>query len=301
MNPKKFWTVSFFRRWLPYMSALSVLRYRNAVCRVPRNPIRDGRRTPGPGKRLSLRMKHPFEGVVFLRENTFDFITFEEVVFDQVYKAIPAHLPKCERVVDLGANIGLSCLYLAARYPTCKIVAVEPVPQNYTILTKNVACLIEAQRCLPMQAAVWGTDKPLVLEQPAIPERYNAYTVRQSAPTAKSALNVEGITIQRIMERAGFRELDILKVDVEGAETELFKGDLDWLNHTRAIAIEFHGNARAVSNFDRIIHQYGFVVQAEDVHTVLAVSARKNGFNNASSFPPRETQREVKCHLKAIP
>jgi hypothetical protein len=69
-----------------------------------------------------------------------------------------------------------------------------------------------------------------------------------------------------------------VKVDVEGAEIELFKGDLDWLNHTGAIAIEFHGNARAVCNFDNIVHQYGFAVQAEDGHTVLAVSTRKKEF-----------------------
>jgi FkbM family methyltransferase len=277
MNPMKSWTVSFFRRWLPYMTALSVLRYRNAVCRVPRNPIRDGRGTPGPEKSLSLRMKQPFKGDVFLRENTFDFITFEEVVFEQVYKAIPAHLPKCKRVIDLGANIGLSCLYLAARYPACKIVAVEPLAQNYALLTKNVAYLIEAQRCLPMQAAVWSTDKPLALDQPEIPERYNAYSVRQSAPAESAPLNVEGLTIRSIMERADFQEVDVVKVDVEGAETELFKGDLDWLNHTGAIAIEFHGNARSVSNFDNIMLRYGFTVQAEDEHTVLAVRAEKNG------------------------
>ena len=275
MNPMKSWTVSFFRRWLPYMSALSVLRYRNAVCRVPRNPIRDGRGKLGPEKSLSLRMKQPFEGVVFLRENTFDFITFEEVVFEQVYKAIPAHLPKCERVIDLGANIGLSSLYLATRYPSCKIVAVEPYAENFAMLTKNVAHLIEVGRCMPLQAALWGSEKSLVIEQPEVANRYNAITVRELLPDEEIEAIVEGLPIKKIIERSGFPEVDVLKVDIEGAETELFKGDLDWLNLVAAIAIEFHGNARMLSDFDNLMRQYHFEIRAENDHTVLAVRAPK--------------------------
>ncbi len=220
-------------------------------------------------------MKYPIQGVVCLRENTFDFITFEEVVFEQVYRAIPAHLPKCDRIVDLGANIGLTCLYLAAFYPSCKIVAVEPHTANYRLLTKNLAKLIKSEQCLPLQAAVWGTDKSLVIQEPELPNRYNAFTVREMAPGAKSGSSVEGLTIQRIMERSGFHDADLVKIDIEGAETELFKGDLRWLNRVGAIAIEFHGNARTVSNFDNIMRQYGFAIQAEDGHTVLAIRAVK--------------------------
>jgi len=273
MNPMQSWTVSFFRQWLPYMSPLSVLRYRNAMGRLPRDPTRNGRGKLGQERTLSLRMKQPFQGVVTLRENTFDFLTFDEVVFEKIYKAIPAHLAKCERIIDLGANIGLACRYLAACYPSCRIVAVEPLPENYAMLMKNVACLIEAKRCLALQAAVWGAEQPLVIQQPEIHDRYNAFAVRESAPSANAASNVEGLTIQRIMERAGFQEVDLVKVDIEGAEVELFKGDLGWLNRIGAIAIEFHGDSRTASNFDNIMRRYSFALQAEDRHTVLAVRA----------------------------
>lgn len=271
INPLKSWTVSFFRRWLPYMSPLSVLRYRNAVCRVPRNPIQNGVGKFGPEKRLSLRIKRPFERVIVLRENTFDFITFEEVVFEQVYRTIPAHLPVGKRIIDLGANIGLASLYLATCYPSSKIAAVEPLSQNYSLLMENLATLIQNGRCLAMEAAVWGKEGTLVLERPDIPDRYNAYTVRQSTSGSNVLSEIQGLTIARIMERAGFHEVDIVKVDIEGAETELFKGDLNWLNYTRAIAIEFHGNSRQASNFDEIMRQYKFTIQAEDGHTVLAL------------------------------
>jgi FkbM family methyltransferase len=276
-NPLNSWTATFFRRWLPYMSPFSVLRYRNAVRRVPNNPIRDGWQQGAPEKSMSLHIKHPFESVIFLRENTFDFITLEEVVFEQVYKALPKYVPQCERIIDLGANIGLACLYLAACYPNAKIAAVEPLSQNYGLLTKNVAHLIKTDRCVPMQAAVWSTDKALVLEAPEIAQRYNAYTVHQAASPPNSSLNVEGLTIQSIMDRAGFPEVDVIKIDIEGAEKELFKGDLSWLDRTGAIAIEFHGDARATSKFDDIIREHRFAIRAEDEHTVLAVRMKQAG------------------------
>jgi hypothetical protein len=122
-----------------------------------------------------------------------------------------------------------------------------------------------------LQAAVWGTDRSLTIQEPELQDRYNAFTVREIAPGAESGPSVEGFTIQRIMERSGFHEADLVKVDIEGAETELFKGDLDWLHRVGAIAIEFHGNARSDSNFDNIMRQYGFAIQTEDGHTVLAV------------------------------
>jgi len=262
------------------MGVLSVLRYRNAVCRVPRNPIREGPGKPRRERIISLRMKHPIQGVIFLRENTFDFITFEEVVFEQVYRAVPVHLHECDRIVDLGANIGLASLYLAAFYSSCKIVAVEPQTENYRLLTKNLAQLIKSERCLPLQAAVWSADKSLVIEEPGVPGRYNAFTVREAAPCANSRPSIEGSTIQRIMEQSGFHEADLVKVDIEGAEIELFKGDLGWLNRVGAIAIEFHGTSRTISNFDNIMRQYGFAIQAEGGHTVLAVRGRKT---NSSS------------------
>ena len=256
------------------MSALSVLCYRNAVCRLPRNPVRDGPGKPRREKIISLRMKHPIQGEVFLRENTFDFMTFEEVVFEQVYRAVPVHLNKCDRIVDLGANIGLASRYLAAFYSSCKIVAVEPHTENYSLLVKNLTHLIQSERCLPLQAAVWSADKSLVIEEPEVPDRFNAFTVREAAPCARSKPNIDGLTMRRIMEQAGFQEADLVKVDIEGAEIELFKGDLDWLNRVGAIAIEFHGTSRTTSNFDSIMHQNGFAIQAEGDHTVLAVKAR---------------------------
>jgi hypothetical protein len=73
--------------------------------------------------------------------------------------------------------------------------------------------------------------------------------------------------------RGTYEMLDILKVDIEGAEVELFKGDVGWLSRVRAIAIEFHDDSREVSGFDRLMRDHGFRVLDSNPHTVLALKA----------------------------
>jgi methyltransferase FkbM-like protein len=71
---------------------------------------------------------------------------------------------------------------------------------------------------------------------------------------------------------SGFTTVDILKVDIEGAEVQLFSGNLDWLERVRALLIEFHDESRQESDFDAIMRRYHFRIREETRHTVLAVN-----------------------------
>jgi hypothetical protein len=78
------------------------------------------------------------------------------------------------------------------------------------------------------------------------------------------------MTMPALIQDSGFPFIDLLKVDIEGAEVELFRGDLGWLNTIGAIAIEFHQDSRERSGFDRIVRDRGFVLHEANQHTVLA-------------------------------
>jgi hypothetical protein len=82
---------------------------------------------------------------------------------------------------------------------------------------------------------------------------------------------IKGLTIEKIIELSGFKNIDLLKVDIEGAETELFKGDLTWLLRIGSIAIEFHGDSRQRAKFDAIIQENRFRIYDSHRHTLLAV------------------------------
>ena len=257
------WTISFVSDWWPYMSPRSILRLRDFELRSARGTLVNGRR-------LDLEMKSPIRGKISLREVGSDILTFDEVIKEEVYKGVLTHLRHCETIIDLGANIGLTSLYFGSHYPSSKLFAVEPNPDTYEILTSNLKQLIEVGRCRTLKVAVWGDEKTLVADSSRPTGHYSAFATKEASKEGGEAI-INGLPIQKIISSSGFHRIDLLKVDIEGAEVELFKGDLGWLRRVRTIAIEFHNGSREASRFDEIMRSYDFHVYDHDRHTTLAV------------------------------
>ncbi len=92
-------------------------------------------------------------------------------------------------IIDCGANIGITALYFAARYPNARIYSVEPDPSNFAILKQNVASEL---RITPINAAVVGRNTgPVFLSQDR-PAWGNSISQSQGAG---SAVEVEAMTI----------------------------------------------------------------------------------------------------------
>src|SRR6266404_7620243 len=138
----------------------------------------------------------------------------------------------------------------------CKLLTVEPHPGTYQMLTLNVKDLIREGRCRTLRAAVWGNETMLVGDFDE-PEHYSAFAMREATSASGDELQTIGLSMPAIIAESEFETIDILKVDIEGAEVELFKGDLDWLRSVGAIAIEFHHDSRQVC-FDEIMDAYQF-------------------------------------------
>lgn len=258
------WTVSLTRELWPRMNLRSVLRLRDYSLREAQGRLRRD-------EVLNLNMKSPINQNVSLREVGSDILTFNEVLLAQVYKTVLSSLPECKTVIDLGANIGLSSIFFAANYQSCRIFAVEPNPNTYKLLNVNLHKLINEGRCTTLQAAVWGKERNLAVDRSRESEHYSVFAAIEPADPNPVEAEIAGVTIKQIIERSGFDHIDLMKVDIEGAETELFKGDLNWLKRVRCIAIEFHENSRETINFDAVMHDYGFKIRNEDQHTIVAI------------------------------
>lgn len=257
------WSVSFVIEWWPRMTLRSVMRFREYS-------IRSAREECSEGNLLKLVMRHPLYGEVLLRERGSDILTFTEVIQQEVYKEVVTVVPDCHTVVDLGANIGLASRYFADHYPDCKILAVEPNPSTSEVLLLNVERLVANGRCRILQAAVWGSEKTLTGAAVNEPDHFSAFAVRETA-AASDEESIAGWPMRKIIAHSGFERVDLLKVDIEGTEVELFKGNVDWLHQVRTIAIEFHDNSREECKFDDLMKEYGFRVIDSGSHTVLAL------------------------------
>jgi FkbM family methyltransferase len=207
--------------------------------------------TSGGHTRLKLSLpEERLSADVLLREGTSDWFTFKQIFVEEDYdfrplsrhaelRALYARLAKegTPLIVDLGANIGLSALYFSLMWPEARIVAVEPDPDNFAVLARNVAGRpgLEA-----IHAGISSRPVKLGLANRAAGE--NAVTTRPVEDGAGEGI-VDGITVTDILERHAGNGTSlpfILKVDIEGAEAELFSSNVEWVDRFPVIVIELH-------------------------------------------------------------
>jgi FkbM family methyltransferase len=221
-------------------------------------------------RRGLVRIDVPALGApIFVRPRTSDKPTFEQVfVFGGYDTAFITFRP--EVIVDAGANAGFATRFLAQRYPWARIVAIEPEPSNFELLRRNTGHL---KTVVPLQAALWNRPASLRIENP-LDDKW-AFRVEEAPVTGPA--HIRGITVQEAMECAGSSRVDILKLDIEGAEKELFESGYDtWLNRVNAIIVELHDRLRPGCSdaFYRAIRGHDFTRFQRGEHVILVRQGR---------------------------
>ncbi len=171
---------------------------------------------------------------IAVRPKTSDEPLLQSIFGNQEY-ALPIKEFKPKFIVDCGANVGYASIYFANQYPEAKIIAVEPELLNYKMLTFNTH-FYDNIRCV--RSAMW--DKETFIEVKDV--GLGAWGFMTFETTAENPNALQTTTVSRLLSDSGFDEIDLLKVDVEGAEKEMFgAADVhDWLSKTKVIMIEQH-------------------------------------------------------------
>lgn len=137
-------------------------------------------------------------------------------------------------IIDCGANIGLSAVFFANKYPEAKIIAIEPDINNFNHLKINTS---NYTNIICLQKAVWPSSTSLQMVDPGI----GGWGLRTHEATNGILNNVDGIAIDEILQQFNIESIDLIKIDIEAAEKELFSKNYEsWLGRTKAIAIELH-------------------------------------------------------------
>jgi FkbM family methyltransferase len=168
---------------------------------------------------------------VTIRPGTSDLRCLGKVFVDYEYE-IPFEInPRL--IVDAGANIGFATLYFSSKFPGTKIIAIEPEQSNYDLLVRNCSGMTNVTL---WRAAVWNSDTSLQIANPDA-EKW-AFRV---TPGTLNGSGIKALTIPQILAQSGHDAIDILKLDIEGAERELFRdGCEEWLPRVKMIIIELH-------------------------------------------------------------
>jgi FkbM family methyltransferase len=189
---------------------------------------------------------------IYLRRRSGDIFVFHEIFTSLCYHLPGPVAPKEPSViVDLGANIGLTTLFLASRFPGAKHVCVEPHPANVAVLRMNLASMQSRVHIIEAAAA----DKPGEAEFNESPWSWGGHLVERG----RSTHSVRCITVDEIISTCGLEAIDVLKVDIEGAEERVFAARPSWLGKTGCIIIELHSRY-SLNQFRRDVADQGFVV-----------------------------------------
>lgn len=176
----------------------------------------------------------PLNHTVSLRPGTSDFSVFRQVIMNGEYD-MP--LPITPRVIiDAGANIGLASLYFHNRFPHATIYALEPDHKNYQALQQQVNDIAAIKT---FHLALWKEREMLSLQSAGT----DAWGIQ--VQSGKANADVQGIDLTSFMHEQKIEIIDLLKIDIEGAEVELFQASYEyWLRRTRIMVIELHENLR---------------------------------------------------------
>lgn len=178
------------------------------------------------------------------RLNRGDIQGIREVWLDDAYR-LPFPAPG-GILVDLGANIGLTSVWLTRHYSISSMIAVEPDPANIAILSENFA--LNGIRAEILQAAV-GPEEGVAF--------FSFSEWSNLGHVSTSGTPVQVVSVPAIMEKFHLSEIDLMKIDVEGAEQDLFLQKAEWLRKVRGIIIEFHPGAVDYPLLTRTVASFG--------------------------------------------
>jgi len=167
----------------------------------------------------------------------------KEIFSQEIYKFYTGN--KEPYIIDCGANIGLSIIYLKSLYPDSKIVAFEPDPEIFQILKGNVEAFNFDQIEL-IQKGLWNIDTSLFFKSEGA-DAGQIGEIDKNNPTPEKRIEV--VSLKPYLQKP----VDFLKLDIEGSETIVLKDIKNDLKNVKNIFVEYHSFVNQKQTLNEII------------------------------------------------
>jgi len=215
-----------------------------------------------PSRRGFWRVRlRGWPGGVWGRYGSSDLAVFRQMFIEREHDWARAIEPLRDGalILDCGANVGLATVCLLRMFPGAFVIAVEPDADNLAVLERNVRP--RRDQVEVVRAGVWSRPTHLVCHDPGTFE-HAQWALRVCECAADTPGAVQAVTVGELLRRSGRERIAILKMDIEGAEAEVFgTGPTEWLDRTDAIAIELHDGTAfgpATAAFQRAIREQDY-------------------------------------------
>lgn len=137
-------------------------------------------------------------------------------------------------IIDAGANIGAASLYFSVLYGGSRVVAIEPDASNCELLERNTRGR-DVQR---LQAGLASVAGSLAVENPGLGDW--GFRTKPATASDGAGSTVDAVTIGDILSAHADCTPFICKIDIEGAEGELFSRPSDWMDRFPLVVVELH-------------------------------------------------------------
>jgi FkbM family methyltransferase len=165
---------------------------------------------------------------------------FKEIFVDEAYR-FTASSPT-PVIYDCGANVGTSILYFKHTYPAARITAFEADPQIAYILANNLQTNV-VQGVEVIDKAVWTDTAGTEISQEGA-DGASVYGIGKK-------ILIPSVRLKEYLQRETY--IDMLKIDIEGAETAVLQDCQDTLSHVQHLFIEYHAYTGQPQELDVIL------------------------------------------------
>lgn len=197
-----------------------------------------------------------------------------EIYKDKIYQPYLPLIKEGTVALDIGANIGLVSLYLSRYFE--RVVALEPSEKHFDALARNLASHT-VTNVKPIKKALYIREGPLPFGGPADNRTMRSLHMA-TWQDSKSDETVECTTIDKLFEDEKIDRVSLLKLDIEGSETEVVSsaGFAKVADKIDCIVGERHGwSGRHPNQLNDALKSNGFVVEAIKNDAYLFVARRK--------------------------
>ena len=226
-----------------------------------------------------------------------------EIVGEKTYLRHGIDVQKGDVVLDIGANVGVAAAFFAADCGAARVHSFEPVPPLFALLCKNVE---RFPACTPHDYGLSATaGQATITHYPAAagmsglyadPEKDKA-VVRESLRNlgiskeeaearlvdrfnATTSFRCELRTLSDVLSQESIDRVDLLKIDVEGAELDVLRGvDQDDWSRIKQAVLEVHSEP-ALTEIELLLRRHGFgvvidqdpIMRGTPIHMVYAIN-----------------------------
>ncbi|HKW16979.1 MAG TPA: FkbM family methyltransferase [Terriglobales bacterium] len=203
-------------------------------CFVNAEEFKNALRSQGGTAEVDLRTVDGLK--ITIRKNYGDAMTLAEILVDDYVRGL--NLPQNPVIVDIGGFIGDFSLYAVKRLNASRVIVCEPSPRNWALLLRNIANNGYEGRIEPVNKAV--TDGRDVMMNIDAPDECQC-TVSAFAPSEQPLTAVPGISLGQLLRDHAVENVDLLKIDCEGAEFEILESTpAEVFGRIRNIVFEYH-------------------------------------------------------------